>query len=68
MKDVHSGEFTMRVNGASLRFWKSRTIEQTQRTKHIDTLKRAILEAIQAKHGDVSDKILKGKVETGMNE
>jgi hypothetical protein len=43
-------------------------LEQTQRTKHIDKLRRAILEAIQAKHGDVSDKILNEKVETGMNE
>jgi hypothetical protein len=68
MKDVNSGEFSMSLNGASLRFLRSRTFEQTQKTKHIDKLRRSILEAIQANHGDVSDSMLKEKVETGMNE
>ena len=68
MKDAHSGEFSLSLNGASLRFARTRTFEQTQKTKHIDKLRRAILEAIQAKYGDVPEKMLKEKVETGINE
>jgi hypothetical protein len=68
MKMSNGGEFVMEHCGAPLRFLRSRTLEQTQKTKHIDKLRRSLLEAIKANHGDVSDEVLKEKVETGMNE
>ena len=51
-----------------MKFLKCRTIEQKECTKHTDRAKRVLIEAIQAKYGDVPDATLKSAVETGMND
>ena len=66
MNKYHNGEFVVQHAGNTLTLKNTRTLEQKQRTKHIDKLKRAILEAIQAAHTTVRNDDFKGKVESGM--
>ena len=66
MNKYHSGEAIVQHEGNTLTLKNTRTFEQKQRTKHIDKLKRAILEAIQAAHTAVKNEDFKGKVESGM--
>lgn len=66
MNKCHNGEIVVQHAGNTLTLKNTRTFEQKQRTKHIDKLKRAILEAIQAAHTTVKNGDSKGKVESGM--
>ena len=68
MNKYHSDEITVKHSGRTLVFQNTRTFEQKQRTKHIDKLKRAVLEAIQAAHANISSEDVKGKVELGMTD
>jgi hypothetical protein len=66
MNKYHSGEITVEHAERTLVFQNTRTFEQKRRTKHIDKLKRATLEAIQAAHANISSEDFKGKVKSGM--
>ena len=65
---VHSDELVAMHAQQKLRFLRCRTLEQKNKTKHIDKCKRVIIELVKAKYPNVEDKVLNGTIETGMNE
>jgi hypothetical protein len=63
---TQSDDLVVTHAGQKIRFLRCRTIEQKDKTKHIDKFKRAIIETIKAKYPDVADGSFKTKIETGM--
>ena len=65
---IHSDQIKVMHGGQKIRFSRCRTLEQKEKTKHIDKAKRVIIEAITAKYPNVDENVFKETVETGMKD